>query len=353
MNHVRQFLSAITAISLIILVAPVSPNYSLRELDFGGGGGTGQSSQYKIEGHVSDQGGLMNGSTYNGGIGFGFTQMAFVPAAPSLTNPNNYYNKLHLTINNSGNPTDALFAIAISNDNFTTTQYVKSDQAIGSSLTFADYQSYASWGGGSGFDILGLSPGTTYYVKIKAMHGQFTESSFGPSSNASTVNPSLSFDIDVAATDTPTAPPYNLSMGTLLAGSVLTASDKIWVSLDSNAENGSSVYFAGQNGSLSSSLASYSITSATADLAAASQGFGLRGDTITQSAGGPLAYESGYALTNDNVAAIPTTLTKIASSPGPLTSGRASLLLKAKASTSAPASNDYQELLTLIAAAAF
>ncbi len=346
-------LNHLLAISLLILVTPVSSNYSLRELDFGGGGGVGKSSQYSFEGLVSEQGTPMSGTTYNGGLGFGFTQMAFVPAAPTVSNPASYYDQLQIIVNTSGNPSDALYAIAISSDNFVTTQYVKSDQAIGSSLTITDYQSYAAWGGDSGFNVVGLLPSTNYQVKVKALHGNFTESGFGPSANASTVNATLTFDIDISATDTPTSPPYILSLGTLLAGTVTTATNKIWLTLDSNTGTGGTIYIVGQNGSLNSAATGYNITSTAANLAVASEGFGLRGDTIVQSSGGPFAFEPSFSLAADNVAAIPTSYTKLANTAGPVTNGRASLLVKAKPSSSAPAGSDYQELLTIIASAGF
>lgn len=337
---------------LLILVTPVSTNYSLRELDFGAGGGVGQSTNYSFEGILSEQGTPLSGTTYNGGLGFGFTQMAFVPLAPSFSNPANYYNRLLLIIDPSNNPSDALYAIAISSDNFTTTQYVKADQAIGDTLTFTDYQTYASWGGASGFDILGLQPGTTYQVKVKAYHGNFTESPFGPSATASTVNPSLTFDIDIANTDISTNPPYQLHIGTLLAGTVLTAADKIWLSLSSNANHGGTIHLVGQNGGLTSPSKSTTIVSNAADLASASQGFGLQGDTLT-TGGSDLSFSPAFDLTADNVAAIPTLYQKLASSTNPLTNARLSLLVKAKSNQNTIASADYQELLTIVASANF
>src|SRR5690606_20728833 len=132
MKRLRRLSSIV--ISLSFLVIPTSSNYSLRELDFGAGGGTGESANYSFEGIVNEQGGPMSGTAYNGGLGFGFTQMSFVPQAPSVTNPGNYYNKLHVTIDPSGNPSDALYALAISSDGFATVSYIKADHGIGSSL---------------------------------------------------------------------------------------------------------------------------------------------------------------------------------------------------------------------------
>ena len=345
--------SLTTLISLIIFVVPVSPNYSLRELDFGGGGGTGQSSNYNFEGMIGENGTPLTGSAYNGGLGFGFTQMANVPEAPSVTNPANYYDRLHVVIIPGGNPSDTLFAIAISSDNFATTQYVKADQAIGNTLTYADYQTYSGWGGGSGFEVLGLAAGTAYQVKVKAMQGDFTESGYGPEASASTVNPTLIFDIDVATTNTPTSPPYLLNLGTLLSGTVTTAANKIWVSIETNGYSGAQVYGASQNGGLLSNSTSYLITATTGDLASLGEGFGVQGTSATQSSGGPLTIAAPYNGGGDSVGEVATTYQTLFSTTNSITGGRGSLAVKAKASNSTPAKDDYQEIFTIIGAANF
>lgn len=339
--------------SLIIFVIPVSPNYNLRELNVGAGGDQSQSANYKVEQSFGELSGPMTGTSYKGGLGFGFTQMANVPPAPTFTNPSHYYNKLHVVLQTGNNPSDTVYAIAISNDSFVTTNYIKSDQGVGSSLTLTDYQTYSTWGGGSGFDVLGLDPGTTYEIKVKAKQGNFTESGYGPSSSAATENASLTFDIDVAATDIPSSPPYAIDMGTLLAGTINTASNKIWISLDTNALSGGDVYIAGQNGGLVSSSGSYTITSSTADLTVSSEGFGIQDSSVAQSSGGPLATVSPYNGASENVGVISTSFQKLFTSSAAITAGRGSAVLKAKASTSAPAKVDYTELLTVIASARF
>jgi hypothetical protein len=337
----------------LALVVPVSPNYALQELDFGAGGGTGQTSNYRFEGVMGEHGTPLSGTAYNGGLGFGFTQMANVPNAPQLTNPNNYYNKLHLVIDPSGNPNDTLFALAISSDNFATTQYIKPDRAVASTLSFTDYQTYAAWGGGAGFDILGLQASTAYQVKVKAFHGDFTESGFGPSATATTANATLSFDIDVAATDTSTAPPYLLHLGTLLAGTVTTSPNKIWVSLDTNAEAGATIFIASQNGGLSSQRAAYDIDSASGDLNSLGEGYGLQATSAQQQSGGPLIAVAPYNASTNTVGALTTTYQKLLSTASPITNGRGSAVLKARPATSAPAQTDYTDIITLIGAANF
>ncbi len=190
---------------LILLALPASTNYKLHDFGFGGGGvGDSTSTNYRLNGIVGEEssGGTATGSTYNLGPGLIFTQQANEPIAPTFTNPANYYNKLHLVVNTASNPTDTKFAIAISTDNFTTTQYIQSDYTVGSALGSEDYLTYANWGGASGVDIIKLAENTTYKVKVKAIQGTFTETAYGPTASAATVTPTMDFDLGGVASGT-------------------------------------------------------------------------------------------------------------------------------------------------------
>jgi hypothetical protein len=346
-----QFLGVV---SLFVLVIPISPNYQLNELNVSNGGGVSQSTNYGAEqsvGEVSTTN--MHSSLFGIGLGFGFSQMAQEPTAPTFTNPSNYYDRLKIVVNPGTNASDALFLLAISSDNFATTQYIQPDGTVSSSVSITDYQTYAAWGGASGTMVINLAPSTTYKVKAKAKQGNYTETGFGPTASASTVASSLSFDIDVAPTDTTTSPPYTTNLGSLLAGTVITGSDKVWVSFDTNTTSGGTVYVSGQQGGLHSANVSHLITSSTGDLSSLSEGFGLQGSSATQSAGGPLSITTPYDGSSNNVGVADSVLRPIFSSPAQITAGRGSFSLKAKASTSTPASTDYQEILTVIAAAGF
>ena len=160
-------------------------------------------------------------------------------------------------------------------------------------------------------------------------------------------------DIDIDPTDTETASPYAIPFGDLAVGSVTTTSDKIWIDFETNAYGGGAVYIKGQNTGLSSSTASYTITSSTTDLASSSIGYGMRGISATQSSGGPFSISSPYNGASDNVGILDTTYRQIFSSNLPIVAGRASGVLKAKISSDVPASDDYTDLLTVIAAALF
>jgi hypothetical protein len=337
----------------IFAAIPTSTTYKLESYGVGSGGTAGSSSStYSatgIGGELSSYGASANYKSSNGLIS---TQQANVPAAPTFTNPASYYNKLHIVINNGGNPTDSTFIIAISTDAFASNfQYVQSDNTIGST---AAVQTYATWGSATGVDIIGLATSTVYTVKVKARHGKFTESAYSSTATTSTISPSLTFDIDVSATDTSTSPPYSTSIGTLLAATVVSATQKVWVSFDTNAAAGGFVFISSQNAGLKSVTAgNNTIAAVTGDLSSLSTGYGMQSATATQTTGGPLTAQSPFNGASNNVGIVGTTLSQIYASAVPITAGRASFFLKAKAATTTPTASDYSDSLTLVAVASF
>lgn len=338
----------------LFLALPASTTYELKDFGFGSGGGNSTSTTYGMTAITGEQSaGKLTSTTYDLGSGMVFTNQANVPSAPSFTNPANYYNKLLVTLVAGENPSDAVYAIAISSDNFVTTQYVQSDHTVGSVLGIEDYQTYASWGSTSGTLIIGLTANTTYKVKVKAMQGSKTETDYGPVATQSTVGPKLSFDIDVSATDTETAAPFATNLGNLSPATVISSPQKIWVDFDTNAENGGRVYIKGTNSGLKSDRATYTISAVSGNLAALSEGFGVQGVSATQASGGPFTLVPAYNLTSDNVAISDTTIREIFTASSPVASGRGSFQLKAKATAVTPAASDYQEILTVITSASF
>ena len=337
----------------MFFVMPASTNFEMHDYGFGGGGvGVGNSSNYSINGIVGETSGASNlGTTYDLGPGLEFTQQSNTPAAPTFTNPSNYYNKLKFVLDTGSNPSDTIFAIAISTDNFVTTNYIQADNTIGSS---AVYQTYTTWGGAGGAYVIGLSSSTTYKIKVKAVQTKYTETGFSTTASAATVAPTLSYDVDVSATDTETGSPYQVDFGTLNIGSVTTATKKVWVDLDTNAEQGAFVYVYSNNSGLTSASAAHTITSSSGDLTSASEGFGLRVDTVTQSAGGPLAAVSPYNNSSENVGILDTSTRTIFNTSGAtITGGRGSVWVKAKASSTTPTAGDYTSTITMIASASF
>lgn len=336
---------------------PTSTNYELKDYGFGSGGtATSSSTNYSIFGVAGEvEFGKPGSTNYKAGAGLVYTLQANVPPAPTFTNPSNFYNKLKIVISEGGNPTDAKYAIAISTDNFATdTKYVQNDNTVGTTLGLEDWQTYTGWGGVSGVNIIGLSPNTTYTVKVAAKRGSFTETGFGPTAQASTVNSSLTFDIDVAPTDIETNPPFSVAIGELTPATVITATDKVWVDVDTNGTAGANIYVYGANSGLKSTNANYTITAVSSNLAAISEGYGARGSTVAQTSGGPMRKVAPFDGTGDNVGMLDSSKRIIFDSTDqPVTAGRVSFEVKAKASSVAKAASDYSDSLTVITSATF
>lgn len=337
------------------LVLPASTNFKMEGIMVGNaGGGNVGSSNYAIEGSLGEMAGLEEkGINYDLGAGLAFVRQSNVPRAASFTNENDSYNRLHLVIDGQGSPGDTLYLIAVSPDDFVTTYYVRPDQTLGLGFDINDYQTYSLWGGDSGFDILGLESNTSYKIKIRSRQGKYTESDFGPTAMAATSEPKLTFDIDVSPTDTQTEPPYVVSLGDLYPGNVITGSDKVWISVDTNGESGSGVYIYAKNGGLLSLAAGYTISAVNGDLNSLPAGFGVQAEVTGQSQGGPLMVDDGYSGSGNIVGLTDVTVRQILRSDYPLTGGRASLVVKAKSDNDVPAAGDYSETLTVVASANF
>jgi hypothetical protein len=168
-----------------------STNFKMEYSSFDAGGEDQTSSSgYGLSGAVGEIGSLqLENLSYRleGGLSGGTRNNT--PDKPTLTNPSEYYERLHLVIDDGENPEDVIFAIAISNDNWVTTNYVQDDYFIGSALGIEDWATYAGWGGAAGFEVLGLDSSTSYKVKVMAF-----ETEFGPESDpVSTVDPYIIF----------------------------------------------------------------------------------------------------------------------------------------------------------------
>lgn len=339
----------------LFAAVPSSSSYQLHNYGFGSGSTSNSSSaNYSLNattGEVSNT--QSTSSNYSVRSGNNNAQQAHVPVAPTFDNPSNYYNKLHFAITPGANPSDTLFSIAISTDGFATQQYIQNDNTVGAARGIEDYQSYAAWGGAAGQVVTGLTYGTTYQIRVNSFQGKFTETAYGPAASAATVPPSITFDIDVSPTDTETNPPYTTTFGSLLPATVTNATSKVWIDLDTNAVSGAKVYLGSTNGGLKSTQANFTLASATADLSGAATGYGAQGSTAGQGSGGPLSISAPYNVSGQNVGIVNSTVRELFSTSLPITSGRGSVQFKAKAAATTPAAGDYQDSLTLTAAASF
>jgi hypothetical protein len=327
---------------------PSTANYKLNSFGFGSGGtANSTTSTYALEGTSGEiSGQTASTANYNLKPGFIHSQQANVPKIAAFDNGGGtFYNKLHFVIDEQNNPSDALYALSISTDNFNTdTRYVKSDLTVGVSLALADYQSYAAWGGASGANIISLSllPNTTYYLRAKATQGKHTESGYGPALSVATVGPQLSFSLST----------NSINIGTLLPGSVISAAQTIDAAFATNAASGGEVYINGQNTGLLSTRSGFSIGSASGDLSALTRGFGVQVSAISASSG-IFSSLSPYNVAGNNVGITDTTIRRIMTASGPIVGGSSSVLLKAKAAANDPAAADYKETLTMLASANF
>jgi hypothetical protein len=320
-----------------------STTYNLNSYSVGPGGtNNAASTTYKAQANVGEQTNQStNSPTYITNGGAVKTEQLNVPLAPTLSNGSGtFYNKLLATINTGILPSDTTYALAISSDNFVTTKYVQAD---GSMNTSAVYQTYTAWGGGSGTYIVGLAPSTSYEVKVAAKQGLFTNTVYGPFATTATVSPSITFSLS----------PNSVSLGSLNFGTVITSGSPVVFNLTTNASAGGNVYVSGQNGGLKSTHASYTIAALSNNLSTQSEGFGLQANTATQTSGGPFTIVAPYNGTGNNVGTETSTYATIFSSANPIVGGTVNLNLLAKSASTDPAAQDYQEILTFVAAASF
>lgn len=339
---------------LLFSALPATTNYQLNSFGFGSGGtANSQTATYSLEGITGELNGAPT-STVNATNKTGFiqTEQAHVPKIATLDNGGGlYYNKLHFVIDQQGNPSDALYLISVSTDNFVSNvSYLQTDGTLSPTLSVADYQSYAGWGGSGGSLIIGLTSGTTYSVRARATQGNFTESIDGPSVSQSTAASNISFNLVTSAGPTP---PYAVNLGTLNAGTINSGADTINTSFTTNGASGGNVYISSQNGGLLSASTSYLIAAVSSDLSTNGEGFGAQSTSVSQVSGGPYVAEAPYNGSGDNVGIISTLIRSLYSSSSPVTGGTGVLTLKAKASNSAIAATDYQEIITFTAAANF
>lgn len=349
----KEILFAMT-MPVMFAAVPQTTNYQLNSYGFGSGGTVNSSTAtYSLEGTTGELTGASS-STANVTTKPGYveTQQAHVPKLAALdNNAGEYYNRLHFAIDQQGNPSDAKFLVAVSTDNFVSdTKYLRPDGTLSNTLSGAYYQTYSAWGGSGGGLIIGLEPGTTYSVKLKATQGDFTESTFGPSLSEETAMPSLTFGLE---TSTQSSPPFSVDLGTLHAGDINTTDSTVNTSLTTNGANGADVYIVGKNGALKSDSTGSQISAVSDDLSSLSRGFGVQNTDVEQVSGGPYVVQSPYDVTGSYVGIVSAINRSLYSSAAPVTGATGVLVLKAKSATDDVAASDYQEVLTFIAAGNF
>jgi len=330
-----------------VLAGPASTNFQLLDYGFGAGGTASSSSEsFLLQGIAGEiETASPSSANFILGPGLTYTMQPNLPPAPQFTNPGSYYDKLKIIINSGGNSNDTTFAIGVSKDSFVSNvSYVQTDDTLGQSPV---WQTYTAWNSGTGFLIIGLNPAQTYYARVAAKRGTFTQGAFGPMASAATIDSTFTFSV---VTTSQSVPPFSVNLGELSPGSVITSSDQVTATISTNASNGGLIYINDTNSGLeSNSAGNYVISSGTNDLDSLLEGYGAQGTSVTQTSGGPMEINSPYNGSGQNVGVLDTNKRQLAdSSLAPVTSGQVSFSLKAKAKTTTPAAPDYSDILTLI-----
>lgn len=367
-----------------------SGNYKIKDLSVGSTGGedlpSTTSGDYHVMLSIGDNANddRFQGTSYDLGVGTLFNWMATAPsikcfaasAGDSTANCDDpdvkpdgmveicgdggCYDRAHFELDNENNPVDTLYSIQITTDvNWATWNYIDASTYLiegANTHDINDYITESSWELPN-FNVLGLEPGTTYYIRATALHGDFTESGPGPSSHATTAYPRITFDIDIADTggqNTETSAPYSIDIGEIGVGMVTTATKLIWLDLGSNSLGGSTIHVKDKNNGLSSSSTGYTIVSANANLNVVSEGYGLVEYSSSETYMGPLTVEADFGHGGNTVGGVSTTTKQIYNtSSNPIFGGRAGVYVKAKAGGSAPAAYDYEDEITLTAVGTF
>lgn len=335
--------SALLSITTLVFAAFSAGNtYQLNSYSIGPGATNGAASNtYKLQGSVGQQtNNTAAGTSYKGNSSSIQAEQINVPGAPTLSNSSGtFYNQLNCIVNTSSNSSDATYAIAVSPDNFATTNYVQADGSIGASPVF---QTYGTWGGASGFQIAGLLASTTYYVKVSAKQGLFTNTAYGAVSSLATGSPTLSFSIS----------PNSANIGSFLPNTIKTSSN-LSFTYATNASSGGSIYVRGANNGFYSSSKGFTISAVSGDLSSLGQGFGIQAGNPGQTSGGPLTTVSPFNGTGNTVGAESTTFVQMFTTSASIVGGTGTANVQVKAPGNAPASNDYNEVFTFVASANF
>lgn len=343
-----------------------SSNYSIEGATLDGGGESSSSTNYSSRDSISgEESGPATSTNYKSTGGFENVAYPGVPAVPTLTNPGSaLYNSLDFIIaTGDGQQTDTTYAIAISSDDFVTTYFIQSDDTLGAAPA---WQTYAGWGSGTGERVTGLSPSTTYKIKVKASYGTGSnaadsESGYSQTASAATSAPTLSVAVSgvnsgtsvSGLTTTATSTSTNIGFGSLTIGDANPNVAAQTVTVTTNATGGYTTT-AEQNQALTSSNGD-SITPVTGTNAAPSAfGTGVTtgrfGYHTTDSA--LCTGTSSRFTVNDTFAALSTTPYEIACSTGPVTSEATQIVYKLVVGALQEA-GDYQNSVTYITTATY
>jgi hypothetical protein len=290
------------------------------------------------------------------------------------------YDRAKFEIDAQGNAADTRFAVQVSTtSDFSSNNYYldSTTRLLKANLLISDFLPKCEWEGTvvseicnspnttwQRYNILGLAPNTTYYLRFSGQkgydtYGTFAQSEWGPSNYFTTQKPAISLNLDIAPdTTTVTNPPNAISLGTLAPANVITSSDMIVVKVTSNALDGIDSQIKGLNGGILLISGTDIINAVNGDLAALSSGFGIRNNSASNGAensgtiGSIVVASSPSDFTDSGApnkvgAPVSSFVALFNSNNMPLDQGVSGFYVKAKAPVAQTAGN-YSETLTFI-----
>jgi hypothetical protein len=341
-----------------------SPNYKIEGPALDSGGEQSSSPNYKSRESIGDQSDPGSSSTlYNLFGGFFLPAYPGRPGTPTFTNTGGtLYNSLDfVVVRGDGQQNDTTYAIAISSDDFVTTYYIQSDDTLGLNPA---WQTYTNWGSGSGERVTGLSPSTTYKIKVKASFGtgsdaEDTESGYSAEASAATAAPNLAITfVGVSSgtsvggvTTTTTSTTNAIAYGSLGVSSPKTAAHRVDVTTNAVAGYTTTLQHDG-NLRTTSSLEIDAIAATNAAPAAWPSGItnGRFGYHTTDSS--LCTGTAGRFSSDDTYAGMTTSPLEVACSTGPVTNESTHVIFKLEIGSLQPAGS-YQNVATYITTAQF
>jgi hypothetical protein len=239
----------------------------------------------------------------------------------AICRPDGCYNKARFEIEPYVNPGDTLYMVQISEDDFASdvrcidgsTFYPKTL----STCDINDFRTEAAWEN-EVFNIKGLKSSTQYYIRISALHGDFTQSDFSLISYTTTASGLIEFDIDIGTASGYTvesSSPYSVAFSgsdeLVIGAAATTASSLVWLDARSSSSGGIAIIQFGKYGGLYSATTTETIESDTEDLdGSLAEGFGLQSYYIDYENTlylGDLTSTTNYAGSNNEVGVVSTT----------------------------------------------
>jgi hypothetical protein len=360
-------LCLIIVVPSIVLAETIgSTNYNIEDATLDGGGEPSSSTNYSSRDSISsEESGDSSSTNYKNPSGFQTAAYPGVPATPTLTNTGGtLYNSLDFVVaTGDGQQSDTTYAIAISSDDFTTTNFIQTDGTVGTSEA---WQSYTGWNSGTGERVTGLTPSTTYKIKVKASYGSGSnaadsESGYSQIASASTSSPSLTVSISgvssgstvAGATTTVTSTVTNIAFGSLTIGdgSPNVAAQNVTVSTNATGGYTSTVAqnqnLTSTNGDTIASVSGTNSSPAAFDTGVTTGRFGYHTTDSSLCTGTGNRFSS-----NDTYAALTTSHLEIACSTGPVTNEVTTVVYKLVIGNLQEA-GDYQNTVTYITTATY